>query len=159
MIQHSSRNKITKNHIHDNYHQGILIAAQVIPIDLWYTDITIEFNNISHNKWCAIQIEGIATRIKIRNNHFESNHLTGVAVQHIFLSFIENNNFINNTKNAIFRTSFIIRWNGNYWDDWDRSTPRPIIGQIGIFKNPIIKNPVPWIDFDWHPVAEPYDIP
>ena len=43
-------------------------------------------------------------------------------------------------------------WNYNYWGE-SRILPKLIWGHIGIFVGFI-----PWINFDWHPASEPYDI-
>jgi len=43
-------------------------------------------------------------------------------------------------------------WNYNYWGE-SRILPKFIWGSIGIFVGFI-----PWINFDWHPAKEPYDI-
>jgi len=64
---------------------------------------------------------------------------------------IYSNNFINNGRSATFRLlSFFNKWDGNYWGE-PRTLPYPIIGCLGLF--------IPsWVNFDWHPASEPYDI-
>lgn len=57
-------------------------------------------------------------------------------------------------------------WSSNYWDNWNREIPRPI---IGVWKSFILLlrpirlfipiGPFPTFQFDWHPAQEPYDIP
>ena len=58
------------------------------------------------------------------------------------------NNFINNTKDAFFSLSLFNTWNQNYWGK-TRILPKPIFGIMGI---------IPWVNFDWHPAQEPYEI-
>ncbi|UCF13040.1 MAG: hypothetical protein JSW06_01975, partial [Thermoplasmatales archaeon] len=82
---------------------------------------------------------------------------------------VKNNNFINNEKHAYFEYVLFfqflprIKWNGNFWDDWNIRIPRPIKGLKVImfifrpgtgYKNPIC----PWFNFDWRPAQEPYGI-
>jgi hypothetical protein len=40
-------------------------------------------------------------------------------------------------------------FDGNYWDDWIGFGPKLIRGAV-LF--------IPWIEIDWHPAKEPYDI-
>lgn len=61
---------------------------------------------------------------------------------------IKYNNFINNNRDATFYT-FPDIWNHNYWNR-PRFLPVPILGIVGF---------IPWLQFDWFPAKEPYDIP
>jgi len=61
------------------------------------------------------------------------------------------NNFQNNGHNAFFYLfSFFNTWDGNYWDG-SRIVPYPITGRLFL-------SIIPWIQFDWRPAQEPYDI-
>ena len=60
---------------------------------------------------------------------------------------IKYNNFINNNLDATFYT-FPDIWNHNYWNR-PRFLPVPILGIVGF---------IPWLQFDWFPAKEPYDI-
>jgi len=66
------------------------------------------------------------------------------------------NNFLDNSLSAFFLISSN-QWQGNYWNYnyWGkpRILPKLIWGSIGIFFGLI-----PWINFDWRPAQEPYDI-
>jgi len=44
-------------------------------------------------------------------------------------------------------------WDSNYWDKWIGFGPKLIFGRIGL------NGLIPWVNFDWHPAEEPYDIP
>jgi len=46
-----------------------------------------------------------------------------------------------------------ILWDENYWDNWIGFGPKLIFGRRGLLGNR------PWVNFDWHPAGEPYDIP
>ncbi len=56
-----------------------------------------------------------------------------------------------------------IKWNGNYWDDWNLRLPRSIIGEKVLM---LVLRPgyglkivaFPWFNFDRHPAKELYDI-
>ena len=62
---------------------------------------------------------------------------------------IRNNNFIFNSRHATFENSENLSWDGNYWGR-PRLLPYPIFGRRGL---------IPWIEFDYNPATEPYDIP
>ena len=105
-------------------------------------NITIIGNIISNNE-IGIQSNepGINTIIRndIRNNQL------GVGMYDS--GSIKENNFIGNTRPAVFCS--LSNWRGNYWDK-PRLLPKPIFGTIFIF--------IPWVQFNWHPAKEPYDI-
>lgn len=50
------------------------------------------------------------------------------------------------------------KWSRNYWDR-PRLLPKPIIGTRRIVINEDLFLDIPWVNFDWHPAQEPYDIP
>ena len=78
-------------------------------------------------------------------------------------NMISKNNFLDNKNhaNTVVTTPLIItfvnrnKWRQNYWDK-PRILPYIIKGSrsIGFFTNFFI----PWINIDWHPASEPYDI-
>jgi len=111
----------------------------------------ISENNIINNDW-GIRIFD-AVNNKICNNNIESNRECGIFVfDRATSNYIYNNNFINNTKSAYFHLfSFQNKWDGNFWNE-PRDTPVIIFGSIGLVF-------IPWINVDWHPAQEPYDIP
>jgi parallel beta-helix repeat protein len=89
----------------------------------------------------------------IINNQFDNN-LLGLYLDIPFDCIISKNNFIDNIKHTDFRLSLFYpfqKWSGNYWNE-SRSSPKLIFGKIGPFRL------IPWINFDWHPAKEPYDI-
>jgi parallel beta-helix repeat protein len=91
-------------------------------------------------------------------------------------SFIQKNNLLNNTIHARFKNylDFSIRnsphikylgennWEQNYWGE-EKESPKIIYGVIGIRLEYILgyiggRIGFPWINIDWHPAKEPYDI-
>jgi len=112
---------------------------------------TISENNFIKNDF-GIRIFD-AVNNTICNNNIESNTQCGILVfEKSTSNYIYKNNFINNTKSAYFYWfSFQNKWDGNFWNE---PTDKPVIifGSIGLVF-------IPWINIDWHPAQEPYDIP
>ena len=111
----------------------------------------ISENNIINNDF-GIRIYD-AVNNTICNNNIESNRQCGILVfEKSTSNYIYNNNFINNTKSAYFNLfSFKNKWDGNFWNE-PRDKPVIIFGSIGLVF-------IPWINVDWHPAKEPYDLP
>ena len=112
-----------------------IISSSVSGVLLWgEPDSRCSFNTISRNN--------------IRSNNF-SILLDGVSMNNIF-----ENNFYSNSSSAYFWGSLgsLNKWSRNYWNR-PRLFPKIIFGQITIGSKWI-----PWINFDWHPAKEPYDI-
>jgi len=91
------------------------------------------------------------------NNHISRNNITmnkdkGVLLFKSNNIEITQNNFINNPEHASFKKCKETKWNENYWDDLT-FTPKLIFGKIG----PLF-GLVPWVNFDWRPATEPYNI-
>ena len=120
--------------------------------------------NIIKNHTYGIKIRGLNT---VKLNSIENNNI-GIYVD-TGPCKVEKNNFINNQLHAFFSWDFTIpiyriRWNRNYWDDWNFILPRIIRGERVIiivfhgieFKLKLLNGS--WVNFDWHPVKEPYDI-
>jgi parallel beta-helix repeat protein len=66
---------------------------------------------------------------------------------------ISHNNFMNNKLDAYFYDSILIRWHSNYWER-PLFRPKIIFGTLAIW---YIGGP--WINFDFRPAQQPYDIP
>ncbi len=145
----STQNIIINNSISNNQYG----------IHLYSSSSNIMHNNIYLNNWTGIWI--LSPINKITYNDIYSNNWAGIYIEYSYHNSIEKNNFIdNNLYHAYFKNSFLNNWTNNYWDDWNKNLPRPIYGRIEI--NPLEDpNPwitIPWINFDWHPAREPYDI-
>lgn len=174
-IDRSFHNIVSKNICVENRVNGIWIGNTV--------NNTVSHNTISRNKkyagmtlWCCYD------SIFYRNNFTDNNNI-GLQLRVAGNNKVIQNNFINNSVNAEFRRSstyeikfkiyyFIISlpypddysryrvlrkniWDENYWGE-PRSNPYPIPGRIHPFRfHGII---IPWMNFDWHPAKEPYDI-
>lgn len=121
----------------------------------------IQFNTMFHNLHGICLDYGSKYNI-IKSNNISNNQLSGVMLEYYSnKNIIIKNNFIKNEFNGYPQQSFKNKWNENYWHDWMglqysflRLSPKIILGQLveGILL-------IPLINFDWHPVQEPYDIP
>jgi len=127
-LEESSSNDINGNIISENY-DGIILTG--------YCHLnTIVGNNISNNSNYGLFLDRLFDK---RND-------------------IYHNNFIDNYFNAYYELSLWNNWDYNYWDDWiglDEYTgydffPKAIFGRL--------IRPIIWINLDWHPATEPYEI-
>ena len=124
---------------------GNIISKNEIGIGLYYGS-----NNVIHGNEISNNNEGIHISTGATNNEVSCNNLMNNDVQANFyyrftdsLPLRRNNNFYN-----------------NYWNRL-RLFPKPIFGKLRIrltiFGNDISET-IPWLNFDWHPAQEPYDI-
>jgi len=145
-------------------------------IELWLCNNNIISGNKMSNNGCGISISGSDNNI-ISGNVVNLNSEHGMSINSIFGKIssdkndifsnlikenqvgvfvtvssdnnINRNNFYNNSRDAFFDFSRSTNWNENYWNR-PRVFPKPIFGLIILM--------IPWVEFDWHPAKEPYDI-
>ena len=129
-FSYSNSNKIIGNIISDNSFGGNGIRLQKSRYNI------ISKNNLSKNR-IGISI-------------LDYNQYSSLAFS---MNIIKKNNFLNNKKDTSFLGSIWNFWMANYWNE-SRNLPKPIFGLIEIFHNIFIK----WLNIDWHPAKEPYDI-
>ena len=93
-----------------------------------------------------------SSRCNIFHNHITKSNKFGIRLYGLSrFNNIHHNNFINNSMNACFvQLSLFNRWDGNYWNE-PKVYPYPIFGSLGLIFPP-------WINFDWHPAKEPYNL-
>ncbi len=127
-------NTIEQNTINSNDY-GILIQADSGGIG----SNNLSKNNISHND------KGIYITVSYFENPFRNGRVRNNTIFH--------NNFIENNQTVYFEYSVNNHWIGNYWGK-ARFLPYPIHGKLDIRRFSI-----PWVNFDWRPAREPYDIP
>jgi nitrous oxidase accessory protein len=140
---------ISYNNIFENTNCGIIISESNVKI----FDNHIYNNGDGEFLDAGVFIQDCFNNIVIYNNQIETNNQYGVYLLRSSLISITGNNFIQNTHNAYFlQFSFINRWNENYWTDWWGLGPKLIKGKL----DDVL---IPWMNFDWHPAQEPYDIP
>jgi nitrous oxidase accessory protein len=162
-IAGGANNLIFYNIIQSNNYFGIAISA--------VTDKTTIQDNIIDGKIYGdsygIYLIGVHSKDIIIEHNTLSNNSYGIELFDSSLITISNNNFIKNDCDAFFKLLPFEKnlWKGNYWDDHTGRGPKAIGGRILLFS---IEFPalylyfefrIPWVNFDWNPAQEPYDIP
>jgi parallel beta-helix repeat protein len=142
-VTYSYHCNITSNILDDNYFYGIVIDKSP------YTYISK--NKVTNTSWFGIDIHYTSDTVICELNHIEKTGYTGIFLSRSQSNIIRNNNFIKNKHHA-FYMNCSNNWSGNYWNR-PRILPMIIFGRKDPFAR--FKN---MIDFDWHPVQEPYDI-
>jgi len=160
-------NQIINNIIENNEYEGILL------VDTHHT--TIIGNNIRYNGRGLEFDSGITLRDEscndniVSGNVISNNNPTGINVVYAFDNVITRNNLIDNYGdwsspdrywgNAYFYYGWDFfkanNWDGNYWSDSITGGlfPKIIRGNVVFF---LIE--IRWINIDWTPAQEPYDI-
>ncbi len=129
---------------------------------------TFKYNDIS-NADSGIFLDIFCNSNKFVNNNITNNEV-GIRVINSRLNTFKKNNFINNGVNAYFEDVLFFSalpdfWRRNYWDDWNGISPKRIEGKLIILHfsvdpdYPVEPTVKPWLNFDWFPAKEPYDIP
>jgi len=137
------------------------------------SNLDIFENTIHSNLGNGIYLEDFSY-CTISNNHITEN-LVGLSLSQFsrwrFKNFILSNNFIDNNRDAEFWDGwplFFTRshiWRNNYWDvlvENDRF--KLIVGKFiyryvfNINGDIVGYRTIPWINVDWNPAQEPYDI-
>jgi len=147
-LEGSSNNNILGNFIDSQPFNGV---------GLWNSSNNniISENTIINNKYSGIRM--LETFSNIITKNMISKNLVGVRIEYSSNTTISSNNFIKNRfREALFVGKEFLQ-NKNTWDEnyWDRSRvlPKPIFGMKG---NLFVL--LPWLQFDWKPALEPYDI-
>jgi parallel beta-helix repeat protein len=184
-LHNSHHNTISKNKISNSnkgiyayYSESNLILKNTIDSKVGIHLLRGDFNFVSENKISnnnlGIWIDGWEN--KITENTISKNEL-GVRLDWGKRNFISKNNFIENPEHAVFRYSGLIIlfppvfllyhgniWKANYWDDWTGFGPKIIYGtfEILFFRNlyDISGRDINlrWMNFDWFPAREPYEV-
>ena len=170
-MYYSENNHIVNNNIANNNQCGIYlegssnnnISENLIDIQP-YNGIgfynSSNNNNIFKNTILNNGFSGVRTTGCCGNNIFSnmiSKNLVGVRIEYSSNTNILKNNLMENKfKEAHFLGDILSIytniWDGNYWSR-PRVLPKPILGRSGI-----ILMMLPWINFDWHPAIEAYEI-
>jgi len=152
------------------------------------TNIIFSWNTIS-NTSTGIELstypeEGLLSfTVEIYRNNIMSNFV-GIHIFNSYRIYVQENNFIMNNQSGFFtlnmghlmRNSVVKvffegliqdlldqnRWKNNYWDGDTNVRRKCIIGELCYWVgsgHSQRKYCLPWMNFDWHPAQEPYDIP
>ena len=143
----SERNNIKENIIEENK-VGIHLDEESFNNDISVN--TIEYNE--DGIWLKLYCE----QNTIAGNDIKYNSNRGVYLDRFSdTNYFHHNNFIENNIHATFTTSFLNRWDHNYWDNWVgiiiegwEIFPKVILGRL--------IGPIPWLNFDWNPLLEPF---
>lgn len=166
VVSISSFHNVISNNIINNNNRNLFILEDIISYYLPFnisgsvTLCTCVNNSISGNIISGSDIHGLSLVGSHRNivseNTISSNNRNGVILVGSCANRIYNNNFIDNQKDAFFCSAYRNKWKGNYWNE-ARSFPKPIFGRInpGTIK---FKFSIPWMNFDWKPAQEPYEV-
>ena len=147
-LERSSNNNISGNFINTQPFNGVGLYNLS-------TNNTIFKNTIINNKYSGVRITKCCSNFIISN--MISKNLVGVRVEFSTNTKILNNNFIKNIFKEAHHLGNNFLPHNNIWDEnyWNRPRvlPKPIFGRTGLFF--IL---IPWINFDWNPAKEPYDL-
>jgi nitrous oxidase accessory protein NosD len=114
------------------------------------------FKNYFSGSEKGIQIAGCSLNFIYLNEITHCNY--GLYRSLTYVTFIMENNLINNSYNAYFYDRGIMnKWSRNYWDDWNGSGFYTIHGETTNLMD-WEGDPVPIEQYDKHPVQEPYDL-
>jgi len=155
----ASYNKINNNLINFNI-MGILISDSSLN--------EISSNSITNNTY-GVKLE-IYQRGKNTSHNTISNNTIKKNSYGVYLSqdkylrgCVTNNSFFRNNflepieSEAFFRLGFFRcknMWSENYWSE-SRILPKMIVGQTGFLPKQML---IPWVNVDWHPARQPYDL-
>jgi parallel beta-helix repeat protein len=151
-LQSSQKVTISNNNFFDN--------SNAIIISAYTDDISILSNHIDNpiriNSY-GEELIGISVIDRCYNTTIKRNLIShceiGLLLEDSSETFVSMNTFMKNIVHARFyNTHFLTHWDQNYWGR-SRILPKPIIG-IKEF-NHFFPG---FIEFDWHPAQEPYDI-
>jgi len=161
----SSNLSISNNTVYSHYYGGMML------MDCSYC--TVSGNEIYDNGWgISLESNWYQYRTRNKNNLVIRNTITENGVGIALLTGSKNNsiienNLINNSRNSWFSLYIDIsepntphplynEWDGNYWSEWESSSPRPIKGVVTVYlgRKSIFLN-IPWFMFDKHPATQP----
>ena len=115
--------------------------------------IHINQNIISNNFMNGIRFTGSSESNEVKRNTISYNGDFGIQFRRSSFNDIEENNIIENGDAEAFFDNCNNNWDNNYWN---RTLPFVIITGEKTFE--LINFTFTWINVDWHPANEPYDI-
>jgi parallel beta-helix repeat protein len=157
---YSTYNTIEKNHIHD--HPGCGIAFK-----MYSNHNIIRYNRIVNNlewgimlgfgpiKHTIVEYNLISGTTGGAQNWFGG---SGLVLSIAFYNTIKYNNFLENKNDIYLENSLFNHWNQNYWDRYIGFGVKIILGHFAKLYTYHPELKIPWINIDWHPASEPYDI-
>jgi parallel beta-helix repeat protein len=170
ILEESTSNIIQNNIITNNGDYGILLRYEdVIGEGKSYRD-TANQNNISKN-FISGHTYGIFIQLECNENRIYRNNISGNTwglYSDISKNSVEENNFLENSRNAFFKKFrlYTVQFYHNYWDDWQGENWKVITGKVALFHYFTFSHHfeyfwffLPCKGYDKYPAPEPYDIP
>jgi len=147
-LQLSSNNTIKDNKI-SNSSDGIYLCYSKCN--------TIRENSIDSCRWCGIELYYDSDANVILKNEIRDCELGLWLIGSE--NMINQNNFVDDYIHASFDSEITGKgrhnlWVENYWGDWYGVGPKLIHGKMWVGRYLYLT----WINFDWHPAKEPYNI-
>ena len=147
----SSHNTISDNSINNNDAYGII---------LFHSSNNTIFENYITGSDIGIQVDYSESNMIGKNTILDTGF--GIFIHFSKNNSIQGNNFLDNMVHAQFLNrawryhNFRINtWRNNYWDDWIGIGPKIITGEV--YPRSKVTGHW-WLNFDWHPAKEPFDI-
>jgi flavin-binding protein dodecin len=155
------------------YYEAILLLDR----SYWVDDLVKGKNIIEGNTFsktgCGIYLNPTLRpgyNSRIIHNNFIDNTINAQFAIHLpsVVDIIRNNikrlkYFVNSpdNQNTFFSGLPLNYWDENYWSDYIGPGPKTILGSLQSegFVNQFFFYVLPWVNVDWHPAQEPYDIP
>ena len=149
-IKHGKENIIYCNNITNAQYGGIVTH---------FSPFTIIQHNTIRNSGGGIAVWDNSKKTEIiENNIINCNYGISIGGAPSINVLIKHNNLINNSRQAYFENAYFCTWYENYWSNWHIPLPKPIFGTIGgVIIWWIFGIVIPWIQFDWHPLMQPYE--
>jgi len=117
-------------------------------------NVTLTGNRIAgKNEGSGIEFQATMFKNYVTRNSI-TNHSIGINLLFTLFTIVQENNLLDNQQPAFFTSSFFTKWQQNYWNR-SRLLPKLIPGQFG---GMLVHKRIPFVNFDWKPAQEPYDI-
>lgn len=149
-IDHGKGNRLDHNTISKAQYGGIVMH---------FSPFTTIRHNIIRDSGGGIAVWDYSKKTEIiENNIINCNYGIAIGGAPSICVVVKHNNLINNSRQAYFENAYFCVWYENYWSDWQIPLPKPIVGTIGgVIIWWIFGIVIPWIQFDWHPLMQPYE--
>jgi parallel beta-helix repeat protein len=141
LISSSSNINISENLVSSNANWGFLI--------FYLNDSIISRNSITYNLGKGFDLYDSFDNRIVENNFIEN----GPEIAPLWNYLYGNVGFV---YSMFPKRPYNNTWDKNFWDK-GRILPKLVFGVYRFSPSGVLE--FPWIDFDWHPAKEPYDIP
>lgn len=157
-VGNNDENYVKENTFLDSEYGVTIVSSHRLSSFLSNSVTIINNNFINYSISGLFNIE-IHLFSRLKNNQIKNwLHYLPTSTEIIDLSNLFGQKKVCNVKMLKSTIFHGITWDKNYWDGWKGIGPLPISGFLSLIigKNRVFT--IPWIQFDWHPAKEPYDI-